>query len=59
MLVNNAGRVSPGNGTEGDVDDWDKMIYLNLRLGKIWCFSMNGGFRAQGPQYTPPQKTQS
>ncbi|CAE7356768.1 yoxD [Symbiodinium sp. CCMP2592] len=30
VLVNNAGRVSPGSASEGDVDDWDKMIYLNL-----------------------------
>jgi 3-oxoacyl-[acyl-carrier protein] reductase len=30
VLVNNAGRGSPGNASAGDPDDWDKMIYLNL-----------------------------
>mmetsp|Transcript_17828 Transcript_17828/g.47052 ORF Transcript_17828/g.47052 Transcript_17828/m.47052 type:complete len:243 (-) Transcript_17828:34-762(-) len=30
VLVNNAGRVSDGNATQGDVDDWDRMMYLNV-----------------------------
>eukprot|EP00927_Polykrikos_kofoidii_P080804 TRINITY_DN7776_c0_g1_i1.p1 TRINITY_DN7776_c0_g1~~TRINITY_DN7776_c0_g1_i1.p1 ORF type:complete len:273 (+),score=33.78 TRINITY_DN7776_c0_g1_i1:86-820(+) len=30
VLVNNAGRMSRGNACEGDADDWDKMLYLNL-----------------------------
>eukprot|EP00930_Biecheleria_cincta_P042921 TRINITY_DN29532_c0_g2_i1.p1 TRINITY_DN29532_c0_g2~~TRINITY_DN29532_c0_g2_i1.p1 ORF type:complete len:242 (+),score=41.14 TRINITY_DN29532_c0_g2_i1:74-799(+) len=30
ILVNNAGRMSDGNASEGDPDDWDRMMYLNL-----------------------------
>lgn len=30
VLVNNAGMGANGNGTEGDPDEWDRMLYLNL-----------------------------
>lgn len=30
ILVNNAGRLSSGNAAEGDADEWDAMMYLNL-----------------------------